>query len=74
MSHLPFKQPPRSSSGCDGTQSVGGCNGAQRVAKRSYPSSEVTGRRQEDTMPEGQRPRGVTSRPMSGAAAESARL
>ena len=31
--------------------------------------SEVRGRRREDSMPEGQRPRGVTPRPRSGAAA-----
>ena len=36
--------------------------------------SEVRGRSREDPMPEGQRPRGVTPRPRSGAAAESARL
>ena len=36
--------------------------------------SEVRGRSREDPMPEGQRPRGVTPRPRSGTAAESARL
>ena len=36
--------------------------------------SEVRGRSREDPMPEGQRPRGVTPRPRSGAAAKSARL
>ena len=36
--------------------------------------SEVRGRSQEDPMPKGQQPRGVTPRPRSGAAAESARL
>ena len=36
--------------------------------------SEVRGRSREDPMPEGRRPRGVTPRPRSGAAAESARL
>ena len=36
--------------------------------------SKVRGRSQEDPMPEGRRPRGVTPRPRSGAAAESARL
>ena len=36
--------------------------------------SEVRGRSWEDPMPEGRRPRGVTPRPRSGAAAESARL
>ena len=36
--------------------------------------SEVRGRSQEDPMPEGRRPRGVTPHPRSGAAAKSARL
>ena len=36
--------------------------------------SEVRGRSREDPTPEGQRPRGVTPRSRSGAAAESARL
>ena len=36
--------------------------------------SEVRGRSQEDPMPEGRWPGGVTPRPRSGAAAESARL
>ena len=36
--------------------------------------SEVRGRSWEDPMPKGRRPRGVTLRPSSGAAAESARL
>ena len=36
--------------------------------------SEVRGRSREDPMPEVQQPRGVTPRPVSGAAAESARL
>ena len=36
--------------------------------------SEVRGRSWEDPMPEGWHPRGVTPRPRSGAAAESARL
>ena len=44
------------------------------AAERSYPTSEVRGRSREDPMPEGQWPRGVTPRPRSGAAAESARL
>ena len=43
--------------------STGGC-----------PTSEVRGRSREDPMPEGRQPRGVTPRPRSGAAAESARL
>ena len=48
--------------------------GAFSAAERSYPTSEVKGRSQEDPMPEGRRPRGVTPHPRSGAAAESARL
>ena len=48
--------------------------GALSAAKRSYPTSEVRGRRREEPRPEGQRPRGVTQRPRWGAAAESARL
>ena len=36
--------------------------------------SEVRGRSREDPMPKGWRPRGVTPRPKSGAAAESTRL
>ena len=36
--------------------------------------SKVRGRSQEDPMSEGRRPRGVTPRPRSGAAAETARL
>ena len=47
---------------------------APSTAERSHPTSEVKGRSQEDPIPEGQRPRGVTPRPRSGAAAESARL
>ena len=48
--------------------------GALTVAEKSYPMSEVRGRNREDSMPEGWRPRRVTPRPRSGAAAESARL
>ena len=48
--------------------------GALSAAERSNPMSEVRGRSLEDPMPEGRRPRGVTQRPRSGAAAESARL
>ena len=48
--------------------------GMLSAAERSYPTSEVRGRSREDPMPEGQRPRGVTPRLRSGAAAESARL
>ena len=46
----------------------------QNTAERSHPTSEVRGRSQEDPMPEGRRPRGVTPRPRSGAVAESTRL
>ena len=53
---------------------MGSCDGAQSMAERSYPTSEVRGRSREDPMPEGRRPRGVTSRLRSGAAAKSARL
>ena len=45
-----------------------------RAGERSYPTSEVMGRSWEDPIPEGQRPRRATTRPRSGAAAESARL
>ena len=48
--------------------------GALSAAERSYTTSEVRGRSWEDPMPEGRRPRGVTPRPRSGAAAKSARL
>ena len=48
--------------------------GAHSAAERSYPTSEIRGRSQEDPMHEGRWPRGVTARPRSGAAAESARL
>ena len=48
--------------------------GALSAAERSYPTSEVRGRSQEDPMPEGWWPRVVTPRPRSGAAAESTRL
>ena len=48
--------------------------GALSAAERSYPTSEVRGRSQEDPRPEGRQPRGVTPRPRSEAAAESARL
>ena len=44
------------------------------AVERSHPRSEVRGRSREDPMPEGRRPRGVTPRPRSGAAAESTRL
>ena len=40
------------------------------AAERSYPMSEVRGRSREDPMPEGQRPRGLTPRPRSGAVAK----
>ena len=48
--------------------------GALGVTERSYPMSEVRGRSREDPMTERRRPRGVTPRRRSGAAAESARL
>ena len=48
--------------------------GTLSAAERSYPTSEVRGRSQEDPMPEGRRPRGVTRHPRSGAGAENARL
>ena len=44
--------------------------GALSVAERSYPMSEVRGRSQEDPMPEGWQPGGVTPRLRSGAVAE----
>ena len=40
--------------------------GALSTAKRSYPTSKVRGRSQEDPMPEGWWPRGITPRPRSG--------
>ena len=48
--------------------------GALSAAERSHPTSEFRGRSREDPMPAGRRPRGVTPRPRSGAAAESTRL
>ena len=54
--------------------SFGHVTTALSAAERSYPTSEVRGRSREDPMPEGRRPRGLTPRPRSGAAAESARL
>ena len=48
--------------------------GALSTAERSHPTSEVRGRSQEDPMPEGRRPRGVTPPPRSRAAAKSTRL
>ena len=47
---------------------------AFKAVERSYPTSKVRGRSWEDPMPEGQRPRGVTPRPRSGAVGKSARL
>ena len=47
---------------------------ASAFSTGGYPTSEVRGRSPEDPMPERRRPRGVTPRPRSGAAAESARL
>ena len=43
--------------------------GALSAAERRYPTSKVRGRSQEDPMPEGWPPRGVTPRPRPGAAA-----
>ena len=58
-----------------GLLSAGDCDHRRAsVAEKSYPRSEVRGRSQEDPMPEGRRPRGVTPCPRSGATAESARL
>ena len=48
--------------------------GALSVAERSYLTSKVRGRSREDPLPEGRRPKGVTPRLRSGAAAEGARL
>ena len=59
--------------GWDGAQGAGGCDGAQGVAKRSYPTSEVKGRSLEDPIPEGRQRRGVTPYQRSGAASQSAR-
>ena len=55
---------------------LGGCDGraTAQEAQRSHPTSAVRGRSWEDPMPEGRRPRGVTPRLRSGAAAESTRL
>ena len=47
---------------------------AHSASKRSYPTSKVRVRSQEDPMPEGRWPRGVTPRLRSGVAAKSARL
>ena len=44
--------------------------GEPSMAERSYPTSEIRGRSQEDPMPEGQRPWGVTPRSRSGVVAE----
>ena len=59
--------------GWDGAQGAGGCDGAQGVAERSYPTSEVKGRSLEDPIPEGRQRRGVTPYQRSGAASQSAR-
>ena len=48
---------------------MGGCDGAQSVAERSYPTSEVRGRIWEDSMPKKWQATGVTPCPRSGAAA-----
>ena len=39
---------------------------ADSAAERSYPTSEVRGRSQEDPMPEGLRPRGIGGRKKRG--------
>ena len=58
--------------GCDGcAKAQAAVTGVLSVAERIHPMSEVRGRSQKDPMPEGRRPRGVTPRPRSGAAAES---
>ena len=43
--------------------------GALSAAERSYPTSKVRGRSQENPMPEGQRQRGTTQHLRSGEAA-----
>ena len=43
--------------------------GALSMAERSYSTAEVRGRSREDPMPKGQRPRGLTPHPRSGAVA-----
>ena len=48
--------------------------GSQIRFSNPNPTSKVRGRSREDPMPKGWQPRGVTPRPRSGAAAESARL
>ena len=53
---------------------MGGCNGTQSVAERSYPMSEVRGRSREDSMLEGRRPRGATLQLRTEVVAENARL
>ena len=53
---------------------MGGCDGTQSVAKRSYPMSEVRGRSGEDPMLEGRWPRGATLHLRTEVVAESARL
>ena len=58
----------------EGAQSMGGCDRAQSMAKRCYPTSKVRGGSWEDPMHEGWRPRGVTPRPKSGEVAKSARM
>ena len=48
---------------------AGSCDGKQSTGERSYPTSEVRDRSQEDPMIKGQRPRGATPLPRLGAAA-----
>ena len=43
--------------------------GTLSTAERSHPTFEVRGRSQEDPIPKGRQPRGVTPRPRSGAEA-----
>ena len=45
---------------------AGGCDGTHSAAERSYPTSEVRGRSQEDPMPEGLRPRRIGGRRRRG--------
>ena len=50
------------------------CDRHTKHSREELPTSKVRGRSWEDPMPEGRRPRGVTPRLRSGAAAQSARL
>ena len=55
-----------SAGSCNCAHSASSCDRAHSVAERSYPTSKVRGRSQEDPMPEGWWPRGITPRPRSG--------